>query len=63
MEHQKQEVVMAFKNWSPEKIQEELRKVGITQAGIARDLGIKSNTVSNVVKGAASDREIGRAHV
>lgn len=47
---------MATKNWNPEKIQEELKKAGITQAGIARDLGLKDCSVSLVVKGYASDR-------
>jgi len=47
---------MALKNWEPEKIREELKKAGITQAGIARDLGRASCTVHHVIQGAASDR-------
>lgn len=54
---------MAFKNWNPEKIQEELRKTGITQAGIARDLVLRSrSSVSLVVSGKVTSDKI-RQHI
>lgn len=53
---------MALKNWSPEKIQEELRKTGITQAGIARDLEVLSSSVSLVISGKGISDKI-RRHI
>jgi lambda repressor-like predicted transcriptional regulator len=53
---------MAFKNWNPEKIQDELRKTGITQAGIARDLGVKNSAVSLVVSGKGTSDKV-RKHI
>lgn len=43
-------------NWSPNLIRERLKAAGITQAGIARDLGLADCTIHQVINGSASDR-------
>lgn len=48
---------MGLKNWNPKQIRDALSEAGITQAGIKRDLGLKSDSsVCLVIDGAPSDR-------
>ena len=47
---------MANINWSPTEIRDAIRSSPVSQAGIARDLGVSDGAVSLVIDGASSDR-------
>lgn len=44
--------------WTPEQINDALKKNGVNQAAIARELKVKPPTVSDVVKGSKCSRRI-----
>ncbi|MEN6420956.1 MAG: helix-turn-helix domain-containing protein [Smithella sp.] len=54
-------ITRKIKNWSRKEIQDALDESPVTQAAIARDLGITPVTVSDVVKGRTNSQRVHKA--
>jgi lambda repressor-like predicted transcriptional regulator len=54
-------ITRKIKNWSRKEIQNALDESPVTQAAIARDLGITPVTVSDVVKGRTNSQRVHKA--
>ena len=64
----RQQEVMAVYKFSPERLREVMEEAGLSQAELARQMGISRASLSRILRGLRSPNsrfvaEIGRAHV